>query len=102
VLTKSDLMQDKDGNAINDYTQRVEFAKTYLQSNYISFINTIKNSCKKYSINGGKLEVEPFSLGKVYFKQICDFDGTAADKLLKILMERIVGNKKSILDIFNK
>jgi hypothetical protein len=102
VLTKSDLMLDQDGNSINDYNKRVAFAKTYLQSNYISFINTIKNSCKKYSINGGKLEVEPFSLGKVYFKQICDFDGTAAEKLVEILMERIAGTKKSILDIFNK
>jgi hypothetical protein len=102
VLTKSDLMLDQNGNPINDYIQRVNFAKTYMQSNYISFINTIKNSCKKYSINGGKLEVEPFSLGKVYFKQICDFDGTAAEKLVEILMERIVGTKKSILDIFNK
>jgi hypothetical protein len=102
VLTKSDLMLDQNGMAINDYNQRVNFAKTYLQSNYISFINTIKNSCKKYSINGGKLEVEPFSLGKVYFKQICDFDGTAAEKLVEILMERISGTKKSILDFFNK
>ncbi|MBY0244621.1 MAG: hypothetical protein K2Q03_04105 [Sphingobacteriaceae bacterium] len=102
VLTKSDLMLDQDGNAIDDYNQRVNFAKTYLQENYKSFINTIKNSCKKYSINGGKLEVEPFSLGKVYFKEICDFDGTSAKKIVKILLERIAGSKKSILDIFNK
>lgn len=102
VLTKSDLMLDENGNAIKDYNQRVNFAKTYLQNNYISFINTIKNSCKKNSINGGKLEVEPFSLGKVYFNGICDFDGTAAEKLVEILMERITGTKKSILDIFNK
>jgi hypothetical protein len=102
VLTKSDLMQDKDGNAISDYTQRVEFAKTYLSNNYMSFINTLKDSCKKFSINGGKLEVEPFSLGKVYFNDICNFDGTAAEKIVEILMERIPGTKKSILDIFNK
>ena len=102
VLTKSDLMLDQNGNAIIDYNQRVNFAKTYLQNNYISFINTIKNSCKKYSINGGKVEVEPFSLGKVYFRDICDFDGSAAEKIVKILMERIPGTKKSILDVFNK
>jgi hypothetical protein len=102
VLTKSDLMQDKDGNAISDYTQRVEFAKTYLSNNYMSFINTLKDSCKKFSINGGKFEVEPFSLGKVYFNDICNFDGTAAEKIVEILMERIPGTKKSILDIFNK
>jgi hypothetical protein len=102
VLTKSDLMKDENGNQINDYTQKVDFAKTYLQSNYISFINTIKNSCKKHSINGGKLEVEPFSLGKVYFHDICDFDGTSAERIVQILLERIPGTKKSFLDIFNK
>ena len=102
VLTKSDLMLDQNGNPINDYNQRVDCAKTFLQNNYLAFINSIKTSCKKYSINGGKVEVEPFSLGKVYFKQICDFDGTAAEKLVEILMERIAGTKKSILDIFNK
>ena len=73
-----------------------------MNSNYLAFINSIKNSCKKYSINGGKLEVEPFSLGKVYFKHICDFEGTAAEKLVDILLERIAGTKKSILDYFNK
>ncbi len=102
VLTKSDLMLDPNGNAINDYNQRVIFAIDYLQSNYLAFINTIKNSCKKYSINGGKLKVEPFSLGKVYFNEICNFDGTAAEKLVEILLERIAGTKKSFLDIFNK
>jgi hypothetical protein len=102
VVTKSDLMLDPNGNSINDYNQRVNFAKNYLNSNYLAFINSIKNSCKKYSINGGKLEVEPFSLGKVYFKHICDFEGTAAEKLVDILLERIAGTKKSVLDYFNK
>lgn len=102
VLTKSDLMLDEHGNAINDFDQRVNFAKEYLHRNYSSFINNIKDICTKYSINGGKLEVEPFSLGKVYFKDICNFDGTAAERLVQILMERIPGTKKSFLDIFNK
>jgi hypothetical protein len=102
VLTKSDLMLDSNGNSINDYNQRVECAKTFLQTNYLAFVNSLKNNCRKYSINGGKLEVEPFSLGKVYFKKICDFDGTSADRLVNILLERIQGTRSSILDIFNK
>ena len=102
VLTKSDLMLDQNGNAINEYNERLNLAKDYLMSNYLAFINTIKNSCKKYSINGGKLEVEPFSLGKVYFKQICDFEGTAAEKIVEILLERIHGTRRSIFDILNK
>lgn len=103
VLTKSDLLHDEDENPINEYEKRVEYAKKHLiAENFIAFTNTLKEICSKHSINAGKLMVEPFSLGKVYFKDICNFDGTAAANLVDILMERIAGSKKSILDVFNK
>jgi hypothetical protein len=102
VLTKSDLLLDENGSSV-DTEKRVQYAKNYLnENNYVAFINTLKNNCKKHSINGGRLTVEPFSLGKVYFKEICDFDGTSAANIVDILMERIAGSKKSILDYFNK
>lgn len=102
VLTKCDLMLDDSGNPIPK-DKRIEFAKKHLTgNNYSSFINTLKENCKQNSINGGKLTVEPFSLGKVYFKDICDFEGTSAANIVEILMERIAGTKKSILDVFNK
>ncbi|ESU22621.1 hypothetical protein FEDK69T_18770 [Flavobacterium enshiense DK69] len=102
VLTKSDLLTDEQGNNI-PVAKRVEYAKKHLnEKNYSAFINTLKDNCKKYSINGGKLTVEPFSLGKVYFQQICDFDGSSAGTIVEILMERIAPSKKSLLDIFNK
>ena len=102
VLTKSDLLLDEQGNHV-PLNERVEYAKKHLnENNYKAFINTLKDNCKKNSINAGKLTVEPFSLGKVYFKQICDFDGSAAENIVEILMDRIAGSKKSILDIFNK
>lgn len=101
VLTKSDLLSDDEGNTISQ-DKRVENAIKHLnQSNYSAFINTLKDICKKYSINSGKLTVEPFSLGKVYFQQICDFDGSAAASIVEILMDRISESKKSLLDIFN-
>jgi hypothetical protein len=103
VLTKSDLLIDDNGNSVTGYDERVEYAKKYLNDqNYKAFINTLKGNCKKYSINAGKLTVEPFSLGQVYFKEICNFEGSAAAKIVEILMERIAGTKKSILDVFNR
>lgn len=102
VLTKGDLIRDDSGNPI-PVEKRIEYAKNHLSGhNYLAFINTLKDNCKKYSINGGKLTVEPFSLGKVYFRDICDFEGTAAGKIVEILMERIAGSRKSILDVFNE
>ncbi len=101
VLTKSDLMMDENGNPI-PLEKRVEYAKRHLSGhNYLSFVNTLKDICVHYSINGKKLTVEPFSLGKVYFRDICSFDGTSAANILDILMDRITGTKKSVLDVFN-
>jgi hypothetical protein len=98
VITKSDLMPN-----VSTYQEKVEYAKRHLQTNNFSaFINTLKDRCKQHSINAGKLTVEPFSLGKVYFQQICDFDQTSATKIIDILIERIAPNKKSILDVFNR
>lgn len=106
ILTKSDLLKDEEGNSVH-INKRVEYAKKYLKkNNYNAFLNTLKDNCKKYSINAGKLTVTPFSLGKVYFQQICDFDGSSATEIVEILMDRVPVSKKSILDnafnIFNK
>ena len=103
VVTKSDLFIDEDGNAIIGDNEKIKYAINYLlQKNYSSFINSLKENCDRYSINGGILKVLPFSLGKVYFKQICNFDGSEASHIVDILMERIRCSRKSILDVFNK
>lgn len=103
VVTKSDLFIDEDGNAIIGDNEKIKYAINYLlQKNYSSFINSLKENCERYSINGGILKVLPFSLGKVYFKQICNFDGSEASHIVDILMERIRCSRKSILDVFNK
>ena len=103
VLTKSDLLLDDQDKHVDGYEQRVDYAIKHLnEQNYRSFINTLKDNCKKYSINAGKLTVEPFSLGKVYFRQICNFEGSSATNIVEILMERIAVTKKSILDVFNQ
>lgn len=102
VLTKSDLMLDDEGNHVS-VEERVKYAKEYLGgNNYKSFIETLKSNIKNNGINGGKLTVEPFTLGKVYFQDICDFEGSSAENIVNILMDRIKVSKKSILDIFNK
>lgn len=101
VLTKSDLLVDENGQHV-PADLRIQYAKSYLKNQrYGAFINALKTICEDNSINGGKLTVEPFTLGKVYFQQICDFDGTTASHLVDILLDRIPGTKKSILDIFN-
>lgn len=96
VVTKSDLMpsiNQGDGNNIKDYLQ---------ESNFTAFINSLKARCEENSINAGKVLGTHFSLGQVYFDQICSFDGETSENIIDILIRRIAPNKKSILDVFNK
>ena len=96
VLTKSDLM-----NCSSE--DRVSKAKEYVSNPpFSSFVNTLKSNLRKNSINSGRLTVEPFSLGDVYFQQICSFDDRTSHNILEILFDRIKPSKKSILDVFNK
>ena len=102
VLTKSDLLLDEQGNHVNGYDRRIEYAKKYLNDNYASFSHLLKDYCKEYSINDGKLLFIPFSLGKVYFQQICRFDDTDAQKILDILFEIARPKRKGIFDMMFK
>ncbi len=103
VITKSDLMPCKDVDKNKLYKKRVEYSKEHLKTNnFTAFVNILKNRCKQHSINAGKLTVEPFSLGKVYFQSICNFDTSSAEKLIDILVDRIPANRKSIIDVLNK
>jgi hypothetical protein len=96
VITKSDLMPCSKEERINQVSE-------YLQThNFTAFVNSLKARCKQHSINGGNLSAIPFSLGKVYFQQICSLDRDSSNKIIDILLDRITPNKKSILDIFNK
>lgn len=96
VLTKSDLM----GLPRDEWVQG---AKDHLEeNNFKAFTNTLKNICRKNSINGKKLFIEPFSIGEVYFNNSCAFDDTSASRILEILKNRIPAKRNSITDIFNK
>ena len=98
VLTKSDLM-----SCGNSRAERIEEGRAYLQNDgYNSFINTLKNSCEVNRINAGKLTLEPFSLGNVYFRQICNFDPASARQIIEILMDRIQPTKTSVFDALNR
>lgn len=96
VVTKSDLIQN------TSYDHLVDNSKRYLNENYTSFVNALRDRCREYGINGGLLTVEPFSIGKVYFQRYCQFDLEPASRILKIFMENIKQDKKCFFDIFKK
>lgn len=96
VLTKSDLMPCEEN-------ERVGNLKEYLRdANFTAFVNSLKARCKEHSINAGKMLATHFSLGEVYFQQICRLNTQTSENIIDILIRRIAPNKKSILDVLNK
>ena len=85
-----------------DKGQRLDNLKEYLRdANFTSFVNSLKARCQEHSINSGKILATNFSLGHVYFKQICSFDSETSENIIDILIRRIKPDSKSILDVFN-
>jgi hypothetical protein len=96
VLTKSDLLNCP-------IEEEVPKAIQFLEQNYfMAFIASLKDVCKKNGINGGKLTIEPFTLGSIYLKDFCDFNDRAAMNIINILLERVKPFKKSRFGFLNQ
>ena len=55
---------------------------------YQGFAQGLKTLCKQYHINNGELQVFPFSLGEVCFKDYCIFDGRYTEDVITELVNR--------------
>lgn len=96
VITKSDLMSYQQNEVVSNL-------KEYLHdTNFTAFINSLKARCKEHSINAGNILATHYSLGNVYFQQICSFNSNTSENIIDILIRRITPNRKSLLDVFNK
>lgn len=100
IVTKCDLLspnKDEWGRIV------VEFITKY----YDSFVESLKKIVSP--INGlgltGCLRIFPFSMGEVFFQQLCLFDPSSADSLLRFLMPQNPNPKRSwrwhLTKIFN-
>lgn len=87
IITKSDEIK---GN------ERMEIAKSFLQDNFGSFMEVLKNQCKASSVD---FKVKLFSIGDVYFKKICKINRSYADDIIQDLLKRV---KPSSSNIFKK
>lgn len=64
-----------------------KYMSDYLSANYESFINGLKNICKKNEICGGIVTALPFTLGSVCFQNYCKFNPEAASSLVEKLLQ---------------
>ena len=83
ILTKADKAGEFDSREDED-----NHYLNYMSKHYSGFYRALKHMCEKHSINGGKLEFVPFSIGEVCFKNFCCFDSASAREILDYIVER--------------
>lgn len=77
--------------------------KSYISTNYLSFYNGLKKICKDNEINGGNVEIKPFTLGKVCFQNYCKFKADTAETVVRTILARSYGYKPGkIKNIFDR
>jgi hypothetical protein len=77
VVTKSDEIKG---------SNRSVSAKSFLDDNFGSFMDVLKNQCQKNDI---EFKVKLFSIGSVYFKKICKIDRSYSTAIINDLLERV-------------
>lgn len=84
------LLVTKSDKAKAPLNQLKDYLLNYINSplGYGGIGDLLSEICRKYHINGGELEVVPFSLGKVCFKNFCIFEGLHTADVIDILVTR--------------
>lgn len=100
LVTKSDL------TGAQDPVQRNQILAEYIRQYYGTFYNGLKKLCGDNEINGGNVDIIPFSIGEVCFKNLCLYQRTTAAEVVKIILERAGGVNRgraaNLLNIFKK
>ena len=76
ILTKSDVLSKNE-------SERMNLAIDYLKENYHSFIYSLKSLISKSGLTKS-IKVIPFSIGEVYFRELCLFDNINSLELINL------------------
>ncbi len=88
VVTKSDEIKGED---------QIGFAKKFLQDNFGSFMEVLKNQCKRNYVD---FKVKLFSIGDVYFKRICKIDRSSSEDIINDLLKRVKPSSNNLIRKF--
>lgn len=95
VVTKVDKLKAHKGQ------NKSALLSEHVIDHYGDFYNGLKQICEANQINGGKVSVLPFSLGKVCFQNYCKFNTAYAESIVNLIMERSDGyriGKRGLLE----
>ena len=88
VVNKCDLLKCSP----DEYSHQIR--KFLHEANFSSFINTLHDYCKTYNINEGRLLIEPFSVGKIFFHNLCEFNPHHVKKIIDTLLDKVQVRRK--------
>jgi hypothetical protein len=83
IVTKSDEIKSDN---------KIESAKEFLNEHFGSFIDVLKNQCKRNSVD---FNIKIFSIGDVYFKRVCKINRNYSKDIINDLLVRIKPLRKS-------
>lgn len=92
MVTKVDKMKRVTRDAITQY----------VKDNYLGFYNGLDKICCDNEINGKRVEIVAFSLGKVCFQSYCKFDTKPAENVVDIMLKHSASNHGGKLGIIGK
>lgn len=92
MVTKVDKMKHVTRDAITQY----------VKDKYMGFYNGLNKICEDNEINGKKVEIVAFSLGKVCFQSYCKFDTKPAENVVDIMLNHSASNRGGKLGIIGK
>lgn len=92
MVTKVDKMKNVTRDAITQY----------VKDKYKGFYNRLNKICEDNEINGKKVEIVAFSLGKVCFQSYCKFDTKPAENVVDIMLKHSASNHGGKLGIIGK
>lgn len=101
IATKSDKLS-------SDFSIARTEVSSHLETYYPALIKRLKDAIKDNKIGDGKkVEIIPFSLGQVYFNDLCYFDDTSSKNIIKVLQNKTRKRKKSglkdkLFNFFNR
>lgn len=100
IVTKSDLLAD-------NQEDRDREAIILLKKNYINFVESLRTIAYKNKLIPKKdtmLDVHPFSIGSVFFKNLCIFDSSSANDIISVLQNNIAKSSEGniVKEFLNK
>ena len=86
LITKTDKISKDAGD-------KIAHLKLYIEKYFYGFHKNLKSICEDFDINNRKVEIIPFTMGEVCFRDFCRFDSTSARDVSNLILNHSLSLK---------